>query len=131
MGLCSQPAFDDYWRCARERLDQQFDRRLPQFFDHLPAAQTAAVRDVLNGGKRLRGCLVFLMNEALGGAPAAAISRAMAVECVQSASLIHDDFIDGDTVRRDRPATWTVQGPAGLFCWATLSSQRPCAAWPS
>ena len=111
MGCCSQPAFDDYWRCARERLDHQFDRRLPQFFDHLPAPHRAAVRDVLNGGKRLRGCLVLLMNEALGGAPAAAIPRAMAVECVQSASLIHDDFIDGDTVRRDRPATWTVQGP--------------------
>ena len=35
----------------------------------------------------------------------------MAIECVQAASLIHDDFIDGDTLRRDRPATWTVLGP--------------------
>jgi hypothetical protein len=69
------------------------------------------VQAVLGGGKRLRGCLVSLVNEALGGAPAASFPRAMAVECVQAASLIHDDFIDGDTVRRDRPATWTVLGP--------------------
>lgn len=111
MGSCSQAAFDNHWRCVREQLDQAFDRRLPQFFEDLPATHRAAVRHVLNGGKRLRGCLVILLNEALGGAPAAAIPRAMAVECVQAASLIHDDFIDGDTLRRDRPATWTVLGP--------------------
>ena len=110
-GSVSQAAFDDHWLGLREQLDQAFDRRFPQFFEDIPATHTAALRDVLNGGKRLRGCLVALLNEALGGAPAAAISRAMAIECVQAASLIHDDFIDGDTVRRDRPATWTVLGP--------------------
>jgi geranylgeranyl pyrophosphate synthase len=111
MGSCSQAAFDNHWLCVREQLDEAFDRRLPQFFEDLPATHRAALRDVLNGGKRLRGCLVSLLNEALGGAPAAAIPRAMAIECVQAASLIHDDFIDGDTLRRDRPATWTVLGP--------------------
>jgi hypothetical protein len=25
--------------------------------------------------------------------------------------LIHDDFVDQDTVRRGRPATWTIEGP--------------------
>jgi geranylgeranyl pyrophosphate synthase len=29
---------------------------------------------------------------------------------VQAASLIHDDLVDDDAVRRDRPATWIVQG---------------------
>ncbi len=111
IGSCSQAAFDNHWLCVREQLDEAFDRRLPQFFEDVPATHRAALRDVLNGGKRLRGCLVSLLNEALGGAPAAAIPRAMAIECVQAASLIHDDFIDGDTLRRDRPATWTVLGP--------------------
>lgn len=104
-------AFDAHWRRTREQLEQEFEHRLAQFFDDLPAAHMDAVRDVLGGGKRLRGCLVVLLNDALGGAPAAAIPRAMAVECVQAASLIHDDFVDGDTLRRDRPATWTVHGP--------------------
>jgi geranylgeranyl pyrophosphate synthase len=27
---------------------------------------------------------------------------------VQAASLVHDDFVDGDTVRRGRPAAWTL-----------------------
>jgi hypothetical protein len=111
MDSCSQQDFDDHWRGVRKRLDEAFDRRLAEFFEDLPDSQRATVRDVLNGGKRLRGCLVALLNEALGGAPAAAIPRALAVECVQAASLIHDDFVDGDTLRRDRPATWTVLGP--------------------
>ena len=111
MAALGRSAFDAHWRGAREQLEQEFEQRLPQFFGDLPAAHTAAVRDVLGGGKRLRGCLVVLLNDALGGAPAAAFPRALAVECIQAASLVHDDFVDGDTSRRDRPATWTVQGP--------------------
>ncbi|MEJ7932311.1 polyprenyl synthetase family protein [Ramlibacter sp. AN1015] len=111
MDRSSQAAFDVYWRCVRERLEHDFDRRLAQFFDAIPAADQSVVRDVLRGGKRLRGCVVILMNEALGGSPGAAFTRALAVECVQAASLIHDDFVDGDTSRRDRAATWTVLGP--------------------
>jgi geranylgeranyl pyrophosphate synthase len=111
MGPCSQTAFDAHWRGLREQLDQAFDRCLPDFFEELAATHRAAVCDVLQGGKRLRGGLVALVNEALGGTPAAAIPRAMAVECVQAASLIHDDFIDNDTLRRHRAATWTVLGP--------------------
>jgi hypothetical protein len=111
MDLSFNTSFDDYWKATRERLDAEFERSVSRFFDQQPAAHVAAVREVLMGGKRLRGCLVCLLNEALGGTPAAAIPRAMAVECVQAASLIHDDLLDGDTLRRDRAATWTIKGP--------------------
>jgi geranylgeranyl pyrophosphate synthase len=111
MDLSFNTSFDDYWKATRERLDAEFECSVSRFFDQQPAAHVAAVREVLMGGKRLRGCLVCLLNEALGGTPAAAIPRAMAVECVQAASLIHDDLLDGDTLRRDRAATWTVKGP--------------------
>lgn len=104
-------SFGDYWKVTRERLDAEFEREIPRFFDRQPAPVVAAVHEVLAGGKRLRACLVCLLNEALRGTPAAAIPRAMAVECVQAASLIHDDLIDGDTLRRNRAATWTIEGP--------------------
>jgi geranylgeranyl pyrophosphate synthase len=103
--------FGAYWKTTRERLDSEFEHRIPHFFDRQPAPVIAAIREVLAGGKRLRGCLVCLLCEALGGTAAVAIPRAMAVECVQAASLIHDDLIDGDTLRRNRAATWTVIGP--------------------
>lgn len=111
MAASFDTSFGDYWKATRERLDAEFECGLPRFFDRLPAAHLAAVREVLAGGKRLRACLVCLLNEALGGSPAAALPRALAVECVQAASLIHDDLIDGDTLRRNRAATWTLQGP--------------------
>jgi len=49
-------------------------------------------------------------HEALGGGLESAIPRAIAVEFIQAATLIHDDFVDQDTLRRNRPAVWTVEG---------------------
>jgi len=111
MDLSFSTSFGDYWKATRERLDAEFECQVPRFFDRQPAPVVAAIREVLTGGKRLRGCLVCLLSEALGGTPAAALPRALAVECVQAASLIHDDLIDGDTLRRNRAATWTIKGP--------------------
>jgi geranylgeranyl pyrophosphate synthase len=110
MELSSDTSFGDYWKATRERLDAEFECWVPRFFNGQPMDHIAAVREVLAGGKRLRGCLVCLLSEALGGTPAATLPRAIAVECVQAASLIHDDLIDGDTVRRNRAATWTIKG---------------------
>src|SRR4051812_18186344 len=111
MDLSSDPSFGDYWKTTRELLDAEFECWIPRFFNGQPADQVAAVREVLADGKRLRACLVCLLSEALGGTPAATLPRAIAVECVQAASLIHDDLIDGDTLRRNRAATWTTKGP--------------------
>jgi len=50
------------------------------------------------------------VNDTLAGRIEDAILRAVAIECIQAASLVHDDYVDGDTRRRDRAATWTVEG---------------------
>jgi len=34
----------------------------------------------------------------------------VAIELIQMATLIHDDFVDQDTLRRNRPAAWTLEG---------------------
>jgi geranylgeranyl pyrophosphate synthase len=113
-------SFEAYWDATRERLDDEFERALPCFFDRLPASHLAVIRTVLAGGKRLRGCFVCLLNDALGGTWAAAVPRAMAVECVHAASLIHDDLVDGDTSRRNRPATWITEGQRRAVLLADL-----------
>lgn len=56
------------------------------------------------GGKFFRACLVFLAAAATGGDPKILIPAAAAVELLHTASLIHDDIVDGATVRRGRPA---------------------------
>jgi len=52
------------------------------------------------GGKRLRSLLCMLSCEAVGGSIERILPYAVAIELVQTASLLHDDVIDDDTLRR-------------------------------
>ncbi len=62
------------------------------------------------GGKLLRPSLVCLACEALGGEVEEALPLAAAIEFVHTFSLVHDDIVDGDLVRRGRPTAWVVLG---------------------
>jgi geranylgeranyl pyrophosphate synthase len=81
----------------------------------VPLASHAAAT-VAAGGKRLRPLLVVLAAEAAGGPGGGdggeqGLRRAaVAVELVHSATLVHDDLIDGAKLRRGRP---TVAADAG------------------
>ncbi len=103
--------FPVYWRAIKARLDTELARWIPEFFRDLSAGEIDTIHKILADGKRIRGCLVCLVTDALGGKIEDAIPRAVAIECIQAASLIHDDYVDEDTRRRNRPATWTVEGP--------------------
>jgi octaprenyl-diphosphate synthase len=57
------------------------------------------------GGKRLRPALLLLSAGYCGYRGASAIRLAAVVELIHSATLIHDDVIDGANTRRGRPST--------------------------
>jgi geranylgeranyl diphosphate synthase type II len=59
-----------------------------------------------SGGKRLRPVLVQWSCDLCEGEPRVAVAPAVAVECIHTFSLIHDDLpaIDNDDLRRGRPA---------------------------
>lgn len=76
----------------------------------LPMPLRPTLLGALADGKRLRAGLLCLVSQALGGDLKAALPRAVTIECIHAASLIHDDYIDGDRTRRERPATWTIEG---------------------
>ncbi|MFX0108547.1 MAG: polyprenyl synthetase family protein [Candidatus Hodarchaeota archaeon] len=60
-----------------------------------------AARHLLQaGGKRLRSLIVLLACEATGGKADDAIPFAIATEILQTTSLIHDDYVDEDVLRR-------------------------------
>ncbi|MFF4369443.1 polyprenyl synthetase family protein [Streptomyces sp. NPDC001594] len=72
-------------------------------------------------GKAVRPALVFSACEAVGGTPEAGVAAAVAVELVHNASLLHDDIIDGDRLRRGRPAVWAALGvPAAILAGDAL-----------
>ena len=54
------------------------------------------------GGKRLRPVIVLASCEAAGGNPEEAIDAAVAVELLHTFTLVHDDIMDKDTLRRGR-----------------------------
>jgi len=66
------------------------------------------------GGKRLRPVLVLETCRACGGTEEAAWPAALAVECIHTFSLIHDDLpaMDNDDLRRGKPTSHKVFGEA-------------------
>src|SRR5947209_5639412 len=61
-------------------------------------------------GKGLRGLVLLLIDEGLGGTAAAAVPLAAAVELLHNFSLVHDDIEDGSATRRHRPTMWSLWG---------------------
>ncbi len=61
------------------------------------------------GGKAVRAALTLAASRALGG-DGAALTGAVAVELVHNFTLLHDDVMDRDSLRRHRPAVWAVFG---------------------
>ncbi len=65
------------------------------------------------GGKRVRPAVTVLIFRACGGADLTDIvDVAVALELIHSASLLHDDIIDGSTVRRGRDSALRKYGAA-------------------
>lgn len=63
-----------------------------------------------SGGKRLRPAMAILVAKLFGEVPDSVVRIGAAVEMIHGASLIHDDVIDGTTVRRGAPTLNAVKG---------------------
>lgn len=82
------------------------------------------------GGKRLRPLLTLLSAQAVGMPSARAVQLAAVGELLHTATLLHDDVVDGSDLRRGRPSARYTYGNAmavlsGDFCLAQAVS---CAA---
>ena len=97
-----------------------YKARLEAYLDALPMAgapdrlREAMRYSLLNGGKRLRGCLLLAACELAGGNTEEALPFAAALEMIHAYSLIHDDLpaMDNDTLRRGKPTNHVVFGEA-------------------
>ena len=78
------------------------------------------------GGKRLRPLLVALAADSAGGPPETEdgelclVRAAVAVELVHSATLVHDDLIDGAALRRGHPTVASVGGRGAAIATGDL-----------
>jgi geranylgeranyl diphosphate synthase type I len=70
---------------------------LYQFYDDLK-------NYLLRGGKRLRPVSLVMIYKGLGGKDEGIYDLAISVELLHNASLVHDDIIDHDEIRRGEPS---------------------------
>lgn len=76
------------------------------------------------GGKRLRPAIVILAAEAVGSDINTVLPAAVAVELVHNFTLMHDDIMDRDDVRRGMPAVHVKWGEsAAILAGDTLYSR--------
>jgi octaprenyl-diphosphate synthase len=72
-----------------------------------PAPAVTSIGQYLqvSGGKRLRPALLLLSAKAFGEVGPSAVALGAVVEMIHTATLVHDDVIDGANLRRGRPST--------------------------
>jgi geranylgeranyl pyrophosphate synthase len=93
------------------RLMGRLQRRLAELSaGHGPVLARHAGETISAGGKRLRPLLLFLAAGTPPPETEGVLRAAVAVELVHSATLVHDDVLDGSPLRRGRP---TVVAAAG------------------
>ena len=93
-------------------LQEYFSKWVPEIDRHLEreirslntVVAPLARHVVLSGGKRLRPILCMLTSKALGYKEEKALPLACALELVHSATLLHDDVLDGAELRRSKTA---------------------------
>jgi geranylgeranyl pyrophosphate synthase len=77
---------------------------------HHPELKAALDHLLSSGGKRVRPVVALLTGGMLGADPERLITLAAAIELLHTATLVHDDLIDGSLLRRGIPtlnSQWT------------------------
>jgi geranylgeranyl pyrophosphate synthase len=89
-----------------DRVEQGLDRLVPAGSTRPSRLHEAMRYALLGGGKRLRPILTLAVAERCGGQHDG-LPAAVALECIHTYSLVHDDLpaMDNDDLRRGRPTT--------------------------
>lgn len=81
-----------------------------------PLLSEVALHLIQGGGKRVRPAVALLVFKACGGRDVGdMIDVAIALELIHSATLLHDDIIDGGETRRGRPSAFLRYGLANTL----------------
>ncbi|MFZ2073808.1 MAG: polyprenyl synthetase family protein [Methanoregula sp.] len=102
---------------------QQIDGMIEKNFAHAPGELNKASSHLLSaGGKRLRPAVVMLSADAIKhGSSPDIMPAALALEVTHTFTLIHDDIMDGDSLRRGVPTVHTKWDmPTGVLAGDVL-----------
>jgi len=104
-GIEVNPVLKEKLEQYRARVEQGVNQLLPAAHTRPPRLHAAMRYSMEAGGKRIRPALLFAASE-LFPAEADPTAAAVAVECLHTYTLIHDDLpsIDDSDLRRGRPS---------------------------
>jgi len=83
-----------------------------QFEEHHPDLHTVLEHLVSSGGKRVRPAVTLLSGKMLGAETDRLVTLAASIEMLHTATLVHDDLIDGSLLRRGIPTVNANWSPA-------------------
>jgi geranylgeranyl pyrophosphate synthase len=92
------PGLDPYLDALEARLERAVET-------HAGVVAAVGKESLAAGGKRMRPLLVFLSAER-----EASVAAGVAIELLHIATLLHDDVIDGASLRRGRASAWRLHG---------------------
>jgi len=87
----------DYHNQIEKAIEIELDRYKESYF-------YGSLRYALEGGKRIRPIILLLSAENTGRSNVDPLPVAVAVELLHTESIIHDDILDHEIIRRNRPA---------------------------
>lgn len=104
---------ESFLEIYKKQIDEYIDNKLISISDS-DVKITEIMRYSVLGGKRLRGILTMEFGKMLGLSTEDLLPYAMALECVQAYSLIHDDLpcMDNDDYRRGKLSSHKMFGEA-------------------
>ncbi|NIW44445.1 MAG: polyprenyl synthetase family protein [candidate division Zixibacteria bacterium] len=100
----------NFFDFVHEQIPLVEDRMREQSNGHHPDLEMALHHLLSSGGKRVRPTVTLLVGGMLGAEQKHVITLAAAVELLHTATLVHDDVIDGSLLRRGSPtlnARWS------------------------
>ncbi len=105
---------EEYLAEKRRLVDTTLDGALPRDDNEAAVLHRAMRYSVFAGGKRVRPILAMTAAEVVSGDAASVLPLAVALECIHTYSLIHDDLpaMDNDDFRRGKPTAHKVFGDA-------------------
>lgn len=109
----------EYLATAARSIDVMIDRYFVDMFGEL---NKASAHLLTAGGKRLRPAVVMLAADAVKpGSSSEIMPAALALELTHTFTLIHDDIMDDDSLRRGVPTVHTVWDmPTGILAGDVL-----------
>ncbi len=104
----------EYLAEKRRLVDTSLDEALPRDDNESAVLHRAMRYSVFAGGKRVRPILAMTAAEVVSGDAESVLPLAVALECIHTYSLIHDDLpaMDDDDFRRGKPTAHKVFGDA-------------------